>query len=283
MEQNTQYIEEGTIDIRELFSILTKRKKLIWLITAFFTLLALAYVFIAKPVYEVKTVIELAKINQKLVHSTATIKHKIETLFEVDIKNKKIKYPIISKVTIPKKTNDLLNITAQGHDNPSAEKKLNEAWRYLYKKQIKKIESYKNLQNKKLLLLKEDITQNNAFIQDTKKDIIEYENKLLNISKQDAVLAGIYAIEISKKQTELNMAINKKYDLENEINRVLFSLSPYKLQKPSIIGEIQTLEDPIKPKKMLIVIVAFITGLMLAVFLAFFLEFLRESKKVNIT
>jgi uncharacterized protein involved in exopolysaccharide biosynthesis len=39
------------------------------------------------------------------------------------------------------------------------------------------------------------------------------------------------------------------------------------------------IEHPIQPKKKLIVIVAFITGLMLSVFLAFFLEFLAGSKE----
>jgi uncharacterized protein involved in exopolysaccharide biosynthesis len=45
------------------------------------------------------------------------------------------------------------------------------------------------------------------------------------------------------------------------------------------IGGVKTLEYPIQPKKKLIRIVAFITCLMLSVFLAFFLEFVEGLRK----
>jgi len=279
VEQNTQYIEEETIDIRELFAILTKRKKLIWLITALFTLLALAYVFIAKPVYEVKAVLELAQINKKPVHPVETIKQKIVTVFQVNDKSKKIEFPIVSQVSIPKKSENILIIHTQGYDNASAKKKLQEAISYINNAQKKELNTYEKLQKKRLNITQSDMEQNEQFINKTKNDIRYYENKILNISKQDAALAGIYAIEIGKKETDLNLAVNKIYTLKNKKNDLEFSLSPQRVQKTEIIGEFQVLEKPIKPKKKLIVIVAFITGLMLAVFLAFFLEFLSGGKK----
>ena len=281
MQTNTQYIEEDTIDIRELFSILTKRKKLIWLITALFTLLALAYVFIAKPVYEVKAVLELAQINKKPVHPVETIKQKIVTVFQVNDKSKKIESPIVSQVSIPKKTENILFIQTQGYNNNSAKEKLQEVISYVSKEQNKELSTYEQIQKKRLVLTNSDIEQNEQFIKKTKNDITHYENKLLNISKQDAALAGIYAIEIGKKETELNLAINKISFLKNKKNDLEFSLSPQKVQKTEIIGEVVVLDKPIKPKKTLIVIVAFVTGFMLAVFLAFILEFLSAGKRDN--
>ncbi len=281
MQNNTQYIEEDTIDIRELFSILTKRKKLIWLITALFTLLALAYVFIAKPVYEVKAVVELAQIDKKPVHPTETIKQKIETVFKVNVKGIKIEFPNVSQVSIPKKTENILFIQTQGYNNNSAKEKLQEVISYVTKEQDKELNNYAQMQKKRLSLTESDIEENEQFIKKTKNDITHYENKLLNISKQDAALAGIYAIEIGKKETELNLAINKISFLKNKKNDLEFSLSPQKVQKTEIIGEVVVLDKPIKPKKTLIVIVAFVTGFMLAVFLAFILEFLSAGKRDN--
>ena len=49
-----------------------------------------------------------------------------------------------------------------------------------------------------------------------------------------------------------------------------------------VIGSISISEDPIKPKKKLIVVVAFITGLMLSIFLAFFLEFIQGVKRESV-
>ena len=216
MEKKTQYIQEESIDVRELFSILTKRKKLIWLSTALFTLLALAYVFLAKPVYEVKAVVELAQIAKKPVHPVETIKQKVETIFEVDVKGKEIKLPIVSSISIPKKTANILVIQAQGTNNNSAKEKLQDVISYITKEQNKELNNYSQIQRKRLFLTQGDIEQNKQFIKKTKNDIRHYENKLLTISKQDAALAGIYAIEIGKKQTELNSAINKIYHLKNK-------------------------------------------------------------------
>lgn len=282
MQNNTHYMQEETIDLKELYLILKKRKKFIWIVTFLFTLLSLAYVFLTKPVYEVKAVVELAQIDRKPVHPTGTLKQKINTIFEVGVKNKKIELPIVTSVEIPKKTTNILVIKAQGYDNASAKEKLLEAISYIATEQNKELTSYTDIQKKRLFLTEEDIVNTAQFIKNTERTLSNYENKLLNISKQDAALAGIYAIEISRTQTELNIAANKVYSLKNQKNDIEFSLTPQKLQKTALIGNVAVLEKPIKPKKILIVLVAFISGLMLSIFLAFFLEFIGNMRKEEI-
>ena len=279
MQKNTQYIQEETIDLKELYLTLKKRKKLIWIVTFLFTLFALAYVFISKPVYEVKAVVELAQIDKKPVHPTATIKQKINTIFEVGVKNKKIELPIVTSVEVPKKTNNMLIVKVQGYDNDSAKEKLLEAISYLTTEQNKALKNYTDIQKKRFELIENEIVDTEKFIKKIESAISNYENKLLNISKQDAALAGIYAIEISKNKTELNIAANRVYSLKKQNNNIEFSLTPYKLQKTAIIGNVSILEKPIKPKKILIVLVAFIVGLMLSIFIAFFLEFIGNMRK----
>ncbi|MEE8588094.1 MAG: GNVR domain-containing protein, partial [Sulfurimonadaceae bacterium] len=51
------------------------------------------------------------------------------------------------------------------------------------------------------------------------------------------------------------------------------------IKRTELVGEVELLDRPIKPKKKLIVVVAFITGLMLSVFLAFFLEFIQGNRE----
>jgi len=145
-------MQEETIDLKELYLILKKRKKLIWIVTFLFTLLSLAYVFLTKPVYEVKAVVELAQIDRKPVHPTETLKHKINTIFEVGVKNKKIELPIVTSVEIPKKTTNILVIKAQGYDNASAKEKLLEAISYIATEQNKELTSYTDIQKKRLFL-----------------------------------------------------------------------------------------------------------------------------------
>jgi len=276
--ENTQYIEEDKIDLRELFAVLKRRKKMIWVVTALLTLLALVYVFVAKPVYEVKVAIELAQIDKKPVQDTIDLKQKVEIVFEVNVKGKKLEFPLVSRASLPKKTKNIMIIQAQGHDNDTAKQKLQEVTNFIMSIQDKEMNSYTDIQKKRLNLIKKDINRNEQLSIEIKKDINNYENKLLNISKQDAALAGIYAIETGKKQTELNDITSKIYNLENKKNDLELSISPLKMQKTATIGKIEILDNPIKPKKKLIIIVAFITGLMLSVFLAFFLEFIGGTR-----
>ncbi|MEA3371726.1 MAG: Wzz/FepE/Etk N-terminal domain-containing protein [Campylobacterota bacterium] len=51
-----------------------------------------------------------------------------------------------------------------------------------------------------------------------------------------------------------------------------------KIRMSKVVGEIIVHNEAVKPKKTLIVVVAFITGLMFSVFLAFFLEFVSHTK-----
>jgi uncharacterized protein involved in exopolysaccharide biosynthesis len=280
MNQNPETIQNDVIDLRELFSILKKRKNMIALISAVITLLAIVYVFlIAKPIYEVGATIEIAQIDKKPVHDLATLKQKVDVLFDIHNKTKTIKFPIVSDIKIPKDSTKIVIIKAQGYDNNSTTLKLQKVIDYLTVEQNKELKSYTNIQKKQLALIDKDIIRNQNLIEKIEKDINHYQNKLLNITTQDAALAGIYSIEIGKKQTELNNAASKIYSLENKKSDLELSISPTKIQKTTVIGHIETRNHPIKPKKSLIVIVAFITGLMLSLFLAFFLEFIQGLKK----
>ena len=61
-------------------------------------------------------------------------------------------------------------------------------------------------------------------------------------------------------------------DLESKISSV-------NITRTHIIGNIKESNHPIKPKKKLIVIVAFVTGFILSIFLVFFIEFIRSEKE----
>ena len=280
MENRQQNIQEDTIDLRELFAVLRKRKKLIWSIATILTLLAIVYAFfIAKPLYEIQSTIELAQIGNKPLQNANDLKQKLETVFEVNVKGRKIIYPIVKSVDLPKKTKNIMIIKTQGRDNNSSFKKLESIVKNLVSAQNKELNNYIHTQEKKLSLNKENISQVQAMNTNNKKIIENYQNKLLQISKEDAALAGIYSIEISRKQAEINEFTDKIFVLKNTINDIELSLSPSNIKTPRSIGEALILDHPIKPKKKLIVVVAFITGLILSVFLAFFLEFISGMKK----
>jgi len=279
MEQTNNNTQNDVIDLRELFSILKRRKKLIGAVTGLLTVLAIVYAFfIAKPVYAVKGIMEIARIDKKPVRDINNLKQRLKTLYDMDRKGGKIEFPIVSKINIPKTTTNLLEITTQGYSNDTAQQKLKEIISYATIRQNEQIKNYISIQKQKLQLNQNEIKKNTLLEEEIKQDMINYKNKLQNISKEDAALAGIYSIEIGKKQSELNTLSDRKYYISNQKNDLELSISPAKIEMAqSIKTEIS--DHPIKPKKKLIVIVAFITGLMLSVFLAFFLEFIGGMKK----
>jgi len=279
VQNNTQYIEEDKIDLRELFSILKKRKKLIWSMTVFFTLFALLYVFITKPVYEVKTMIEVGQIDAKPIDDINDIKEKLSYEYQVNIKGKKIELPRVKAITVAKKSNNILLMNIHGYSNEEAVKYIQTVIEKIETQYKEKTNAYTDNQRALIKLVQEDIKENSVHLLQMEKELNTYNEKIISLTSEDAALAGIFALQIGQKETQLQNL--KKYisSLKAKKQTLKLSITPLMMKPTHIVGEIETLEKPIKPKKTLIIIVAFITGLMFAVFLAFFLEFLRGMKK----
>lgn len=279
MERNTQYIEEDKIDIRELYSVLKRRKKLIWSVTALLTLLALVYVFVAKPVYQVKTMIEVGQIDAKPIDNVNDIQQKLSYEYQVDLKEKEIELPRVQSISVPKGSESILSMNIHGYSNDEAVKYIQTVIEKIETDYKKKTDAYTDSQKTLIQLIQEDIKENSTSLEQMKEAMNTYSQKIISLTSEDAALAGIYALQIGQKQTELQEL--KKYisKLKNKEQELKLSITPFMMKSTHIVGEIETLDKPIKPKKALIVIVAFITGLMLSIFLAFFLEFISSAKK----
>jgi len=277
--ENRYYSEDEKIDIKELWNILAQRKKMIYTVTLLITLLGVFYAFFSRPVYEVKGIIELAQIDNKNIHNTYDIKQKLDFIYQVRIKGKKLELPIIDSITVPKKTESMLVIKAHGYDNESASSKIEELVSTLKGIQNSEITDYIKLQTRRLKLIQKDINATDSAIKNTQNKISVYEDKLLEIEKEDAALAGIYAIELGKMQSEINILRKNRSELNTEKNELLFSISPTNITSTKLVGDIEILDKPVKPKKVLIIIIAFIFALFLSISLAFVLEFLKKIRK----
>ena len=197
MQNETQCIQQDTIDLRELWAVLVRRKKLIWGVTAVVTLLALIYAFTAKPVYSGNVTVEIGKVvnKEKTVDGSFILR-------EYNLDNVNDLAKIVNQTTgvntsVPKRTS-LLQLSATHTDKAHIEKDLKDALRFIKERHQK--------------------------------------------------IAKVYSLPGSEIVMSHEIA-------------------------PVSVGD-----APIKPKKKLIVIVAFITGLMLSIFLAFFLEFIKGMK-----
>nr|MBL0703273.1 hypothetical protein [Sulfurospirillum sp.] len=95
--------------------------------------------------------------------------------------------------------------------------------------------------------------------------IRELENSLMKLKNEKNVL-------LSTKTSQL---IEEKNILES-------SLLSHNYKNTAVVGAIITSDNPIKPKKSLIIVVTFITGIILSIFLVFLLEFMKNTKEESL-
>ncbi len=128
--------EEDEIDLRELFGVIKKRKKIIIAVTVIFVLLASIYVILAKPIYEARATIqigkELKKDNNGLLTSqyfdnVKNLKQYLDIKYDTSGKYRdKNATGYIKSITIAKRnaSKAFLNITAYAHSNNEAVKSI---------------------------------------------------------------------------------------------------------------------------------------------------------------
>lgn len=118
----------------------------------------------------------------------------------------------------------------------------------------------------------------NVKIKDLQQQIENIKNvTILNLQREKE---NIQKDRIRKLQHQLLVGLPQtKVKLQQQIKQLQFNISSGNIHNYKVVGEYIVHDYPVKPKKRLIVIVAFITGLILSIFLAFFLDFILKSKE----
>ena len=318
MEQTNNNTQNDVIDLRELFSVLKRRKKLIGIVTGLLTVLAIVYGLIATPQYEAKAFLEIGDYktnnnnnnnNKVLLDNASQLSKKLNILFIDKFKNLKERKSKVTSISVPKGQTAFLEIKSLATDNTLAKKEIKEILKYVQEKhksilvdvknrreiKIKNIESHiTNIQNEELSFLNKKIDLTKKDLKSSNDELIKLTENLNESKNEDLAfrtLALIQKKDALRYRSDSNIRLidleNTKNSLEtSKINNLIEKktllqsmLLPYNYKNTQIIGDILTSDHPIKPKKKLIVIVAFITGLMLSVFLAFFLEFIGGMKR----
>lgn len=365
MENNTRYVEEDEIDLRELWKTIIKRKKFIIVFTSIVTIGAIIWVLTRIPIYEVKSNVQIGFIGKNLIANPGTLVKTANLVFNVEdkISTKEKFVSEVTSISRNKKLKNFIEIKTQAISNNAALKKNKEVVSYIknkYKSKIKqfilnnnnnnikaieiKINNLENLETKNLKRqiqilktqkivkidekikfyakikidtltkkiqlhtnkLKEytkavkQIYQNNKENKDTTSltiaslQMVNYQNLILNSqNKVEDLKIEIEKINnevvpnlqrekknikndtLRKLEYKLKVELpNKKTKLLEQIKEAKFLNSEQNIQNSKVIGKYIVKDYPIKPKKKLIVVVAFVTGLILSIFLVFFLEFI---------
>ena len=320
-EQN--YYQEDEIDLKELFKILWAKKILIISLTFAITLLAGIYAFNKTPIYEATALVEIGNYklhnnnnnnnnNKAILDSTADLSKKLNLLFIDMLKNEKDRKVEISSISVPKKSNNFIEIKAEAISNEIASREILKVVDYIKNKHQKILSDVKNrreleiknidtkidnIKNKEVKLLSEKINIQQANLNDYKLQLDTISHNIKEIENTNPALTALKLMEkrdLSSFILKLNLQLmdmrNQKDELETtNINRLVEKkqlvesmMLPHNYKNSEVIGRVITNDYPIKPKKKLIVAVAFIAGFILSIFLVFIMNaFRKEDSKVN--
>ena len=311
-QNNNVAIADDEIDLKELFRTLAKNKRFIFLFTIVVTVLSVIYVYSKKPIYEVKSVIRIGFIpptgvltESKLVENSSVLETKLRVIYNIDDTTKKMNFENgeVTNITAVKKADSFLEISTQAYSNEKAEIKNKEVVSYIQNEYKYKIDEYNFLVDSNLKKIEEQISllSNTDLIaienklSFNKEKLVQYQENINEISKRRSpndTQNMLSAIEILNYQ---NLILNLQNQIEN-LNTEKQAISNekiptlkrnYELEKlkltnntaknSEIVGQMEIDENPVKPKKALTIIVAFITGLILSIFIVFIREFLQNG------
>ena len=138
-----------------------------------------------------------------------------------------------------------------------------------------KIDNIKKVTIANLQAEKENIL--NVTIKDLELKIENIKNiTIINLQRNKQIMIND---TLRKLEYRLNVSLpNQKAKFIEKIEQLKYQISEQNIKNSEIVGHFIIKNYPIKPKKKLIVVVVFVTGFILSVFLVFFLNFIAKEE-----
>ena len=312
--QENKPLEEDEIDLKELFKTIWAKKIFIVIFTLVVTILAGFYAYSKTPIYEAKALLEIGeyKINnttKNSVDDASTLEKKLSTLFVDMEKNLKDKTSEISNISVVKGLKNFLEIKSESTSNEEAKNEILKVLTFVqneHEKILDDVKKQKEMELRNIDLQISDIKSKSVDLIDKKienniKNLKSLEEQLKqideNLKKIDSLNPSLAALKLMEKRditNSINTITIQNFELESKKDELLktnlytleeskkiieLSLLPHNYKNTQIVGEIMTNDFPTKPKKSLIVAVAFVTGFIISIFLVFFIQFIQGIRK----
>lgn len=309
--QDKNYVAEDEIDLRELFNTIWKKKLFVIVFTFIVTLCAGIYAYTKTPIYEVKSIIEIGFIDKEsgkdvndkqLLEEPSLLEQKLNVVFSVADKgiNNDPEKGVISSISQMKTVKSFIEIKTEAVSNEIAITKSKEILEYTQKLYEAKINQYQTIVNNDILSLEDEIN----FLQNEKIKMLaeKVESSKANIEKYNKEINSLYKSNTNDKISYMivsyqNLIENAQDELKTsslEIEQILkdtipklkqkkeavkFKTSEQNLTNTRLVGDYITSDYPSKPKKALIIVVSFVTGFILSIFIVFFMQFINNFRK----
>ena len=307
--QENKLLEEDEIDLKELFKTIWAKKIFIVIFTLVVTILAGFYAYSKTPIYEAKALLEIGEYKKNPVDDAVALEKKLSTIFIDMEKNLKDKTSEISNISVVKGLKNFLEIKSESTSNQEAKNEILKVLTFVqneHEKILDDVKKQKEMELRNIDLQISDIKSKSVALIDKKienniKNLKSLEEQLKqvdeNLKKIDSLNPSLAALKLMEKRditNSINTITIQNFELESKKDELLttnlykleeskkiieLSLLPHNYKNTQIIGEIMTNDFPTKPKKSLIVAVAFVTGFIISIFLVFFIQFIQGIRK----
>ena len=302
-----KYLQEDEIDLRELFKTILDKKVFIVIFTLVITILAAIYAYNKTPIYEAKALLEIGEYKKNPVDDAVALEKKLSTIFIDMEKNLKDKTSQISNISVVKGLKNFLEIKSESTSNEEAKNEILKVLTFVqneHEKILDDVKKQKEMELRNIDLQISDIKSKSVALIDKKienniKNLKSLEEQLKqideNLKKIDTLNPSLAALKLMEKRditNSINTITIQNFELESKKDELLtttlykleeskkiieLSLLPHNYKNTQIVGEIMTNDFPTKPKKILIVAVAFVTGFIISIFLVFLFNFIKQN------
>ena len=305
--QENKPLEEDEIDLKELFKTIWDKKIFIIIFTLAITVLATVYAYSKTPIYEAKALLEIGEYKKNPVDDAVALEKKLSTIFIDMEKNLKDKTSQISNISVVKGLKNFLEIKSESTSNEEAKNEILKVLTFVqneHEKILDDVKKQKEMELRNIDLQISDIKSKSVDLIDKKienniKNLKSLEEQLKqideNLKKIDTLNPSLAALKLMEKRditNSINTITIQNFELESKKDELLtttlykleeskkiieLSLLPHNYKNTQIVGEIMTNDFPTKPKKKLIVAVAFVTGFIISIFLVFLFNFIKQN------
>ena len=305
--QENRCIQEDEIDLKELFKTIWAKKIFIVIFTLVVTILAGFYAYSKTPIYEAKALLEIGEYKKNPVDDAVALEKKLSTIFIDMEKNLKDKTSQISNISVVKGLKNFLEIKSESTSNEEAKNEILKVLTFVqneHEKILDDVKKQKEMELRNIDLQISDIKSKSVALIDKKienniKNLKSLEEQLKqideNLKKIDTLNPSLAALKLMEKRditNSINTITIQNFELESKKDELLtttlykleeskkiieLSLLPHNYKNTQIVGEIMTNDFPTKPKKILIVAVAFVTGFIISIFLVFLFNFIKQN------
>ena len=307
--QENKPLEEDEIDLKELFKTIWAKKIFIVIFTLVVTILAGFYAYSKTPIYEAKALLEIGEYKKNPVDDAVALEKKLSTIFIDMEKNLKDKTSEISNISVVKGLKNFLEIKSESTSNEEAKNEILKVLTFVQNEHEKILDDVKkqkemelrnidlqisDIKSKSVALIDKKIENNIKNLKNLEEQLKQVDENLKKIDSLNPSLAAQKKIEKRDITNSINTITIQNFELESKKDELL-TTTLYKLEESKqiaeslllshnykntqIVGEIMTNDFPTKPKKSLIVAVAFVTGFIISIFLVFFIQFIQGIRK----